>query len=340
MLNALPAHSADPGATTPTPWRLAVLGDSDSQSHHDRVWEPQGRGGAYAAGTFQWTEALAKMRGAEIDAGQWGIWGTRKRLVQVMEWFGTTARAPRKEDFRYNFAFAGAGCADLNEGVFRQVPRLLEEMDREPQGWQDAVVLIRIGINGMGFAETLDRFASDPTDPAASRLVQDCLQHIGRAVQSIRRVHPSTRLVLVGVLNNADWPPYFERWRSDRSISNINRGLDGFDNGLKRLAAADDRVAFFNDRAWFRQRWGERGRDGAPAYRALVLSDGLRVELTQGDDPRHAVLADGHAGLVWNAVWAQSLVELLRSEFGAPVRPITDAEVRAFVGEAKRLVAR
>jgi len=56
--------------------------------------------------------------------------------------------------------------------------------------------------------------------------------------------------------------------------------------------------------------------------------------------PRHAVLADGHAGLVWNAVWAQSLVELLRSEFGAPVRPITDAEVRAFVGEAKRLVAR
>ena len=66
-------------------------------------------------------------------------------------------------------------------------------------------------------------------------------------------------------------------------------------NVLVVVAAADARIAFFDDRAWFAQRWGGRDGEGQPAYRSLAFGPGLVVTLSQGDAPQHAVLADGHA---------------------------------------------
>ena len=50
-----------------------------------------------------------------------------------------------------------------------------------------------------------------------------------------------------------------------------------------------------------------------------------------GDSPDHAVLANLHAGLVWNTLWTQALVELVRTQFDLPVDSVTDVEVRQFL---------
>jgi hypothetical protein len=323
-----------PVAAPDLPIPLATLGDSDSHSYHDRIWAPKARGGPFAAGTFQWTEALQQMRGQQIDLGPWGVWGARKRWVQALNMVGLDARAPRKEDFRYNFAFAGARCEDLTEGVFRQTPRLIALMDETPARWVEGIVVIRIGINSLGSEPVLNGFAADPTNLVGRNAIDRCVSRIKESIDLIHLRHPRTRIAVIGILNNADWPPLLDRWQSAAAMANIGKGLDAFDTPLRQLAASDPRIAFFDDRAWFAQRWGGRGPDGRPAYKTLSAALPMAVSLTQGDDPRHAVLMDGHAGMVWNAIWAQSLVALLRSEFGVATPAISDTEVAAFVSAA------
>ena len=103
----------------------------------------------------------------------------------------------------------------------------------------------------------------------------------------------------------------------------------------RALARRGSRVAFFDDRAWFAARWGGRGPDGRPAYRAVTLGR-LRVENRSGDTPDNAVLADGHAGLAWNALWAQSLVVLLNARFHLGIAPIRNEEIAALLPPAYR----
>src|SRR3546814_18716325 len=79
----------------------------------------------------------------------------------------------------------------------------------------------------------------------------------------------------------------------------MGKGIDRFDVALRSIASADPRIAFFDDRAWFQGYWGGRDARGVPAYRNVTVGD-MHVTNTSGEDPRTAVLADGHAGLGWN----------------------------------------
>jgi hypothetical protein len=336
---------ANTGSATPTgepgpppALALAVLGDSDSQGYHDRLWTPAGRGGEHAAATLQWTEVLAQLRPSEVNLGPKAIWGQRKLLVRWLEHLAWPPgavgklRAPRKEDHRHNFAFAGARCEDLTQGAMRQVPRLLSLMTEAPEVWREGVVVVRIGVNNFGFESSLSRLAQDPDDPEIRRRINACLEHIRNSVDMIHAVLPSTRFVLVGIFNNAHWPPNLGMWRSKREMHNIDTGLDRFDDALGAMAARDSRLAFFDDRAWFAERWGARDAEGHPAYRALQLGPKAPpVNMSQGNEPWNAVLSDGHAGLVWNLQWAQSLVELLRHAFGLQLAAISNQELEAFV---------
>lgn len=113
---------------------LAVLGDSDSHSYHDTISfkNPLERGGKFRSITFQWTEVLARLRNNQIDQGYWGVWGSRRGLIaEFRSALGLEGRAPKKLDFRYNFAVSGAGCADLVEGYSRQTQRLLYLMKKK-----------------------------------------------------------------------------------------------------------------------------------------------------------------------------------------------------------------
>ena len=325
----VPPDPADAAAVA-----LAVIGDSDSHSYRDIYTFPIAspmRGGAFRQGSLQWTEVLDRLRGKNLDLGPWGMYGYRRILARAGRVLGAAPRSPRKRDFRYNFAITGAGCDDLLDSPQAQVRQLLALMEGEPARWHDGIVVIRIGVNSFGGGEALEALARDPATSSALQTIAGCVAALDRSVALLHARQPGLRIVLVGIFNNAHWPPNLDRWQSPAALANIQAGLDAFDAPLRKMADADRRIAFFDDRAWFAGHWGSRDSAGLPAYRDLQLP-GLRVSNTSGDESHHAVLEDGHAGTAWNACWAQSLVALLNARFDARIAPITDAEIVALVG--------
>jgi hypothetical protein len=312
---------------------LAVLGDSNSHSYQDHAWFPSDtaeRGGPWRSRTFQWTEVLARLRAQELDLGPWVLWGRPGVVAWAREQLGLRGgRAPKKEDYLYNFANSGAACRNLMGGRFHQAPRLVALMDEQPERWMHGVVVIRIGLNNWG--GLMDLQARDPAAPELRAATAYCAGEIGAAVALIHASHPSTRILLVGVGNEADDPANFDRWQPAAETTNIKTALDGFNAAIRRLAESDPRLAYFDDSAWFQARWGSRGADGKPDYRTVTIGSTLQVTNTIGDDPRNAVLADRHPGLAWNALWAQALVTRLRDAFGLPLTPIGDVELVRFL---------
>lgn len=327
--------SAAPPAIVRTPTTpmvpFAVLGDSDSESYAGST----DRGGRFHDRTLQWTEVLGRLRSDQLDLGPWGDWGLPGKVVALQRWLGldTHSRGPRKFDYLYNFAISGATCDELMGGSSHQARQLVAVMDREPARWRSGVVVIRIGINSFGKLSGLDQLAKDPAAPAVSATMAQCAQQVRDAVALIHASHAETRVVVVGIFNNAHWPKYLDRWESPQELKNISAGLDNYDRALRAMAEADARIAFFDDRAWFARRWGGRADDGRPAYRSVAVGQRVLVTNTAGDEPHHAVVADGHAGLVWNTLWAQSMVDFLHRRFGMNLRPITEMEADAFLAE-------
>lgn len=312
---------------------LAVLGDSNSHSYQDRVGFPASspeRGGELRPSTFQWTEVLGRLRTQELDQGPWGVWGRYAKVAKLREWLGLEGgRWPRKEDYRYNFAYSGSVCADLLTGRQRQARRLVELMDQEPERWRHGVVVVRMGIGD--WIGLLDLQARDPAAPEVRATAAYCAEEIGRTVALIHASHPSTRILLVGLVNEADDPTYADRWQSAAESANINAALEGFNAAVRRLAADAPKVAYFDDLEWFKANWGARDDSGKPDYKTVVIGPRLRVTNTSGNEAHHALLADAHAGNVWNALWAQALVARLNEAFGLKLTPISDAEIVRFL---------
>lgn len=315
------------------PVRLAVLGDSDSHAFHDRIGLHSGtdkaRGGLEHANTWQWTEMLSKLRGAAIDQGAFGEVGHARFITYLERHLLRMTARHHKEDFRYNFAVSGAACSALMKAQSGQVPALLAEMKKDRQGWtqQPAVVLIRIGINSLGTANDLEAFARAGASAENRSRANDCADHVAHAVEAIRSDFPAMPILLVGILNNVDWPPLHARWQDARSQANIDAVLNVYDQRLKDIAKQHEGVRFFDDRAFFSRHFGGRDRDGRPAYKHLSLGGSRAVSVTQGDEPHHAVLKDGHAGTVWNGLWAASIVTELNQMFGLKIQPISEAEI-------------
>lgn len=312
---------------------FAVLGDSDSHSYQDRhSFAPGGtlRGGPYRETTLQWTEVLARMRGDRLYPGQWGLHGVQRSRALLDRVLGREPSPPRKEDYRYNFAVSGGQCRDLMGGRWQLARGLAAQVRREPERWRDGVVVIRMGINSFGQTAHLDRLALDSHARDVQDEIRRCVQAVRDTVTLLHAQEPTLRIVLVGIFNNAHWARRLDRWQSPQALDNIQAGLDVFDNALRRIANGDPRLAFFDDQAWFRARWGTRGPDGRPAYRSVRVGS-LEVTNSMGDGPSNTVVADGHAGTAYNSLWAQSLVELLNTRLGLGIAPVADAEVQALV---------
>jgi len=319
------------GSVAPTNHRipLAIIGDSDSHGYHDERAFPPGsadRGGRLRDTTYQWTEVIAALRGDALDLGERESTGTWPRVARVLRFVGFDVRAPRKVDHRHNFAVSGQGCDDLMDGPSRQVPELIRLMNEDPVRWRQGLVVIRIGVNTFGKAAELDRLARDPRDPAVVRAIDTCVAQIRSAVDAIAAAHPGTKTIVVGIFDNRHWAAYLTRWRAPAEQANISAGLDRFDQALQRFAADRPQMAFFDDRAWFASLWGGRDSQGMPAYRTVSFGP-LKVANSSGDEPSNATLADGHAGTVWNALWARALIDLANQRFGLGVAPLTEAEM-------------
>ncbi|RZI97297.1 MAG: SGNH/GDSL hydrolase family protein [Variovorax sp.] len=313
---------------------LAVLGDSGSHSFQDRIAFPPGspdRGGPLRARTFQWIEVLARLRGNELDPGPFVVWGSSGVLASGREALGLSGgRAPKKEDYLYNFANSGAGCNNLMSGRFRQAPRLVALMDKEPERWKRGVVFISIGLNN--WAGLLDLQSREPDTAETREAIRYCTEQLRAAVNLIHASHPEARVLLAGIVNDADDPGKAARWQSASETANINKALGNFNAAVRQLAESLPRTAFYDDAAVFARLWG--GRDpatGKPDYKTVAIGKDFRVTNTAGDDPRNALLADQHAGVVWNTFIAQAVVARLREAFKLPLTPISDKEVADFV---------
>lgn len=321
---------------------IAMMGDSDTEGYqkHASLWTDRWRvellpGGTYNDITWQWPEVLARIRADEVDLGAWDFWGVPRllSLSRVRQLLGQSWRGPYREGYRHNLAWASP-CWSLIRGPWPQAPQLRDLMDENPAFWERGVVVIRIGVGTFGMVDSLTRLAAKPDDPQVATQIDECVDAYEQAVLHLRERHPKLRFVLVGVLNNAHWTQYLNRWHAPAELANIDAGLDRFDQGLRRLTTRYPGVAFFDDRAWFRRHWGERGADGAPAYGSVAILDELKVANTAGDAPANAVLANEHAGMVWNVLWVQELVALMRRDLGVELTPIEDTERAAFVRSA------
>ena len=314
--------------------KFGILGDSDSHSYQDSVSFPPGtRFGAYRSVTFVWPEVLARLRSDRLDFGPWGIRGTRRSVAEVMDWFGLRGRV-RRENYLYNFAFIGASCDSLTGYNGRMTRRLLAEMDRQPAAWRQGIVYIGLGTNDFGHQDSLDALARDPADPAVQGKIANCLRKIGEAIRSIRAQHPTTRFVLAATLADVNDPSLLDRWRSAEAIRNIDAGLDVYIKGLQAIADADSNVVAADPRPWFAGLWGGRDHDGNPNFRPVVIDGTFSVAHAAGDDPKNAMTADEHGGVVWSTLWARHLVRLINAKFGTGIRPITDQEVAEFLRPA------
>lgn len=323
---------------------IGVLGDSDSAAYQDHVsFPPSGEqpGGAFHAITLQWPEVIARIRQPQVDLGEWAVWGVPRwaSVASVRDRLDLPWRGPRLETHQNNLAWP-SGCESLTQGPWRQAQRLVDVMDEQPKRWESGVVVVRSGVNSFGKEADLAALAADPEDSAVMSRMFECVEQYRAAVKLIHERHSATRIVLVGIFNNADWAPYAARWQSKREQANLNRGLDHFDNALRSMAQADPRVAFFDDRGWFARHWGQRDPEtGASKYRPVQIGNVLSVTNTAGDNPENAVLANQHAGLVWNLLWSQELVNVVRARFGTRIDAITDEEVAQYVAKALGEVA-
>jgi len=311
---------------------LAVLGDSDSHAYHDALAFAPGspaRGGVYHASTFNWTETLARLRAGQLDPGPWVKWGSSKHIAAVRQVLGlAVARAPRKQDYLYNFAYSGAGCADLMDRPLRQgqAPSLAALMAQEPARWQHGVVVIRMGLND--WQGQLDLQSRDPHAPLLDAAIARCRARIGEAMALLRQRQPGLRFMVVGIGNEIDDPAQFDHFRSASASANVAAALARFNGALRELAEQTPGAAFFDQDAWFRRLWGSRTAQGQPIYRIVTVGESFQVTNTAGDDPHNALLADHHAGTVWNALWAQALVARLHEAFAdLALTPVTDAEL-------------
>lgn len=313
--------------------RLAVLGDSDSHAFHDAIslkfGTAEARGGQQQASTWQWTEMLAQLRPQDIDQGPFGEVGSGGMVAWARRNLMGTVLRHRKEDFRYNFAVSGAGCSALGDENSGQVAAMLQELNQYPDAWKKlpAVVVIRIGINDLGTRERLQAFSTPAGAQDGTARAAACADAVGVAVKALKARYPNLHIILVGVLNNVDWPPIHQNYQDPQSLGHIAAVLDVYDRRLRELANKTEGVEFFDDRAFFRHYFGARDAAGKPAYKGVSLGGKREVKVTQGDEPFNAVIGDGHAGTVWNGLWAAALVERLNRIPGVNIRPIEHREI-------------
>ncbi|MCC5795654.1 MAG: hypothetical protein JJT85_13105 [Chromatiales bacterium] len=237
-----------------------------------------------------------------------------------------------KTDFEFNLAISGARCPDLVRGAARQVDPLLGLLKRNAAQWDRGVVVIRIGVNSIATPQQLQRYRVEGLDQGALHDIRECSSAIRAAMEALRAVHPSVRILLVGLFDESDAPPLIQEVIPPEELKRLRTVLDQFDDEIGRLAEEDPLAVFLEDRTWWRERWGSHDPEtGIPQPRSLSLGGPTRISNTRGDHPRNAVLEDGHAGTAVNGIWAQNLVNALRREFGFDLTPISLDEIAELV---------
>jgi hypothetical protein len=188
-----------------------------------------------------------------------------------------------------------------------------------------------MGGNDIGNLPMLKLMANDPTAPAVKERSANCVERIQETIHLLRAVQPSLRFVIASPTSDNDDPHNFALWRSAREQANLAQGFSYLQNALRAMAAPDAAFHYIDDAQWLRNRWGARDASGKPDYKTVRIGDALEVTNTAGDDPRNAILDDDHAGLAFNALYAQFLVDELNSAWKLDLPPISEGELSKFL---------
>jgi hypothetical protein len=68
-----------------------------------------------------------------------------------------------------------------------------------------------------------------------------------------------------------------------------------------------------------------------PDYRSVRIAEVIDVSNSQGDAPNNSVVADGHAGLVWNVLWTKALIDVMNEQLGTGIAPLQQAQISDFI---------
>lgn len=319
---ATSAASSPVGAAAREAIPVAVLGDSDSHSYRDAL-NGVARGGANHARTFNWLEVWARLRPEEIDPGPFARAGEARSLAGLKALIGRPARAPRKDDYLYNYAWSGAGCASLRRKWPQQTRWLLARLKSDPARWARGLVVIRIGVNDFGQGAHLAALARDPH--AMDGAIDSCLGEVDATVAAIRAVSPAA-IALIGIAHDYETPLAGPEIVPDAALAAVAAALARFDDGLMEIAAGDRCIAFAGDRAWLTRRFGTRADGSARAAAAIA---GLVVRNAVGDGAEFLHTADGHDGTIASGLFLQDFIAALDARLGWSLTPPSDEEIVA-----------
>jgi lysophospholipase L1-like esterase len=316
VLTAAPAPAAAAAI------KVAVLGDSDSHSYRDLLNGVM-RGGGHNPQTFNWLEIWARLRPGDIDPGPFVRAGDPRWAAGLKALAGRPSRTPKKDDYLYNYAWSGAGCASLNDAWPQQTRWLLARLKSDPESWREGLVVIRIGVNDFGQSRHLAQIAKDPARMDGA--IAACLSQVATAVARIRAAS-DVRIALVGIAHDYETPLAGSGVVPDAALAGVADALARFDAGLGALAEKDARIAFADDRTWLTRRFGARSAGSARESAEIA---GLAVRNAVGDGAAFLHTADGHAGTLASGLFLQDFIAALNARFGWTLSAPRDAEIVA-----------
>jgi hypothetical protein len=287
-------------AHPPTSIHMGIMGDSGS----DEYRADDERGGAYASATFNWDELLERYRG--VDIGRWGTWG------------GT-----RRSGYEYNWAHSGATAEDVvNTGQATGLARQLAA------GEVNTVVLY-VGVNN--FAAWNGAYAKVYNETLKDKELEDYIKTVVSSIAAAIDIVSAAGPVNIIVTNLQDpaataaqFPDPTKRQLVTNAVGAVNAGILSVVDARPNAALVDLRNS---------------ASDPEISSRIDSTSGNLRVAdqaisyITTGDEPHHAVLADGHYGTVIECLLANYIfVHPLNSRFGQTIIPFSDKECLTYAG--------
>jgi phospholipase/lecithinase/hemolysin len=287
-------------AHAPTVTHLGIMGDSAS----DEYRADDDRGGAYASTTLSWDELLERYRGVNI--GRWGTWG-----------------GPRRSGYEYNWAHSGATAEDVvNTG---QATGLAQQV---AAGEVNTVVLY-VGAND--FAIWNGAYATIYNGTLADKTLEDyvhsVVSSIATAIDTVRAAGPVNMIVTNledGGANPLQFPDPIKRQLVSNSVVSVNAGIRSVVNARPGVALVDLHNAASDPVI--------SSRIDLTNGNLMVADQGISLK-SDGDEPHHALLSDGHFGTVIGCLLANYIfINPLNSQFGQNITLFSDEECLANAG--------
>jgi phospholipase/lecithinase/hemolysin len=307
-LEGLISQAVDSNKSTPAPGSgatIGVLGDSYSDEY--RFYPPD------LSTARNWVEILS-----DTGRANFGTYSVKSR------------GEPRDQGFAFNWARYGATSSQM---VANQLPGLTAQVAK------GQVKYVSIFIGGNDFLYFLQGAeASTPAQAPAllAQIVQTEAQaeaNVSLAVNTLLAANRKVKLVLTTVPDVSEAPVVKQAEAGNPTasalVSAAEQDLAKYNDYLRAIAASDPSRIALNDLA-------------AEASAIMQVSGGsvpfggTTINLTTPGHDYHDFFVDGlHVGTVGQGLIANSIVTAIDTQFGAKIKPLTNAQIVQFAAHVK-----